>query len=126
MNTILAVGIGGGLGAILRHLLNTAVAGWLGTGFPYGIMLINITGSIVMGLLIGLFAHIGDPPQQWRLFLTTGMLGGYTTFSTFSLDSILLIERGAYGLAALYVGLSVGVSLVGLMAGMWGVRLWLT
>ncbi len=126
MNIFLAIGIGGGLGALSRHYLNTAVAHWLGTGFPYGIMLVNILGSVVMGLLIGLFAHVGEIPQAWKIFLTTGILGGFTTFSTFSLDSVLLIERGSYAAAALYIGGSVFISLAGLMLAMWSVRQWLT
>lgn len=126
MNTILAIGLGGGIGALLRHYLNGAVTGWLGTGFPYGIMLINSLGSLVMGLLIGLFAHAGEIPQAWKAFLTVGILGGFTTFSTFSLDAVLLLERGAYGAAALYIGGSVLLSLGALIAAMWGVRLWLS
>ena len=71
--------------------------------FPYATLFENVTGSLVMGLLAGYFAFYGGVPQHWRLFLTTGILGGYTTFSTFSLDAALLYERGAFGLAALYV-----------------------
>jgi CrcB protein len=75
-----------------------------------------------MGLLIEFFALKADPGQHWRLFLTTGMLGGFTTFSTFSLDTILLFQRGQTGLAAFYVVLSVAVSLAGLLAGLALVR----
>ena len=125
MNAILAIAVGGGLGAVARHLLNTVMAHAFGTGFPYGIMLINVLGSVAMGGLIGLFAFRVDVAPIYKLFLTTGVLGGFTTFSTFSLDSVLLIERGAYGLAMLYIGLSLVLSIAGLMVALAGMRLWL-
>ena len=118
----LIVFLGGGLGAALRHGVNLAVARWLGTAFPYATLIENVTGSLVMGLLAGYFAFTGDVPQHWRLFLTTGFLGGYTTFSAFSLDTALLYERGELGLAALYVALSVALSIGGLFAGLALVR----
>jgi CrcB protein len=118
----LIVFVGGGIGAALRHGVNLNVARLLGTGFPYATLLINITGSLVMGLAAGYFAFKGDASQHWRLFLTTGILGGYTTFSAFSLDAALLYERGELGAAALYVLLSVAVSIAGLFAGLAIVR----
>jgi CrcB protein len=118
----LIVFLGGGIGAALRHGVNLNVARLLGTGFPYATLLINITGSLVMGLAAGYFAFKGDASQHWRLFLTTGILGGYTTFSAFSLDAALLYERGELGAAALYVLLSVAVSIAGLFAGLAIVR----
>jgi fluoride exporter len=118
----LIVFFGGGIGAALRHGVNLLSARWLGTGFNYATLFENVSGSFVMGLLIGYFAFKGGVSQHWRLFLTTGILGGYTTFSAFSLDTILLYERGELGLAALYVALSVALSLGGLMAGMALVR----
>ncbi|MCK9916198.1 fluoride efflux transporter CrcB [Microbacteriaceae bacterium K1510] len=118
----LIVFLGGGLGAALRHGINLGIARLLGTGFPYATLLINITGSIIMGLAAAYFAFKGDASQHWRLFLTTGILGGYTTFSTFSLDVATLYERGEMGLAALYVLLSVTVSIAGLFAGFAVVR----
>jgi CrcB protein len=114
----LIVFLGGGLGAALRQGINIASARLLGTAFPYGTLTINITGSLVMGLIAGYFAFKGDASQHWRLFLTTGILGGYTTFSAFSLDAALLYERGALGLAALYVAASVVLSIAGLFAGL--------
>jgi CrcB protein len=114
--------IGGGIGAALRHGFNLAFARLLGTAFPYATLFENVTGSIVMGLLIALFAFRGGIPQHWQLFLTTGILGGYTTFSTFSLDVAVLYERGEVGMAALYVLLSVGLSIAGLFAGLSLVR----
>jgi len=118
----LIVFLGGGLGAALRHGINIAVARLLGTAFPYGTLLINITGSFIMGLVAAYFAFRGDASQHWRLFLTTGILGGYTTFSAFSLDAALLYERGEIGIAALYVIASVVLSIVGLFAGLALVR----
>jgi len=118
----LIVFLGGGLGAALRHGINLNVARLLGTGFPYATLLVNISGSLVMGLAAGYFAFKGDASQHWRLFLTTGVLGGYTTFSAFSLDAALLYERGELGAAALYVLLSVAVSIAGLFAGLAIVR----
>src|SRR5690242_3307029 len=99
----LIVFLGGGLGAALRHGVNLISARLLGAAFPYATMIENVTGSIAMGLLAGYFAFKTGAPQHLRLFLTTGILGGYTTFSTYSLDAMLLYERGETGLAALYV-----------------------
>lgn len=113
----LIVFLGGGVGAALRHGVNLASARAFGTGFPYGTLLINITGSLLMGLIAAWFAFKGDAGQNWRLFLTTGILGGYTTFSAFSLDAALLYERGEISAAALYVVASVALSIAGLFAG---------
>jgi fluoride exporter len=118
----LIVFLGGGIGAALRHGINLAVARMLGTAFPYGTLMINITGSFIMGLVAAYFAFKGDASQHWRLFLTTGILGGYTTFSAFSLDVALLYDRGEIGLAALYVIASVTISIAGLFAGLALVR----
>ena len=118
----LIVFLGGGIGAALRHGVNLLSARLLGTGFNYATLFENVSGSLVMGLLIGYFAFAGGASQHWRLFLTTGILGGYTTFSAFSLDSVLLYQRGEIGLAALYVVLSVVLSIGGLFAGLALVR----
>src|SRR3954469_7144764 len=114
----LLVFLGGGLGSTLRHIVNVATARVLGTAFPYHTFIINITGSTVMGLIAGYLAFRGEASQPWRLFLMTGVLGGYTTFSAFSLDAALLYERGEIGLAALYVLGSVVLSIAGLFAGL--------
>jgi len=114
----LIVFLGGGIGSMLRHGVNVLSARWLGTGFPYGTLTVNVTGSIVMGLLAGYFAFKGEATQSWRLFLMTGILGGYTTFSAFSLDAILLYERGQIGQALAYVAASGAVSIFGLFAGL--------
>ena len=118
----LIVFIGGGIGATLRHGVNLASARLLGTAFPYATLTENVTGSLVMGLITGYFAFSGDASQYWRLFLTTGVLGGYTTFSAFSLDTVLLYERGEFWLAATYVMASVVFSIGGLFAGLSLVR----
>jgi len=114
--------LGGGIGAALRHGINILAARTLGTGFPHGTLIINVTGSVIMGLVAAWFAFKGDASQHWRLFLTTGILGGYTTFSAFSLDAALLYERGEIGSAALYVLGSVILSIGGLFAGLYLVR----
>jgi len=121
MNYLL-VFIGGGLGASLRHAVNVGCARACGLNFPYGTFIINITGSLVMGLIAGYLAFKGEASQPWRLFIMTGILGGYTTFSAFSLDSVLLYERGELGLATLYVVGSVVLSIAGLVAGLSLVR----
>src|SRR6201994_1529828 len=121
MNYVL-VFIGGGLGSTLRPIINVVSARVLGTAFPYHTFIINITGSIVMGLIAGYLAFKGEAPQAWRLFLMTGILGGYTTFSAFSLDTALLYERGALGLSLFYVLGSVVFSILGLFAGLALVR----
>jgi CrcB protein len=120
--TYLIVFLGGGLGAALRHGINLFVGRLLGNGFPYATFLINITGSLLMGITAGYFAFKGGGSQHVRLFLTTGILGGYTTFSTFSLDAVLLYERGEVGLAAVYVIGSVVLAIAGLFAGLALVR----
>ncbi|HET7910629.1 MAG TPA: fluoride efflux transporter CrcB [Pseudolabrys sp.] len=114
--------VGGGIGAALRHGFNLAFARLLGTSFPYATLFENVSGSVVMGALVALFAFRTGIPHHWQLFLTTGILGGYTTFSTFSLDVALLYERGEIGLAALYVLLSVLLSIGGLFGGLALVR----
>jgi CrcB protein len=118
----LIVFLGGGLGAAMRHGFNMLFARTFGTAFPYATLFENVTGSLVMGLLVAFFAFKSGIPQHWQLFLTTGILGGYTTFSTFSLDTALLYERGEVGLAAAYVLLSVVLSIGGLFAGLALVR----
>ena len=118
----LIVFLGGGLGAALRHGVNLTSARLLGTAFPFATLIENVTGSLAMGLLAAYFAFKGDASQHWRLFLTTGILGGYTTFSAFSLDAALLYERGELALAALYALVSVALSIGGLLAGLALVR----
>lgn len=124
MNTMayLIVFLGAGLGGAARHGINQFVTGVAGAQFPFGIIAINITGSLLLGLLSGYFAFKGDESGSWRLFLTTGLCGGYTTFSTFSQDTVALIERGQPGMAAAYVSLSVILSVAAFFIGLWAMR----
>jgi len=122
MPTLFAIATGGAIGSILRHFMNSGVARLLGEGFPWGIMLINILGSFIMGCVVAYFAHAGNPSQEVRAFLTVGVLGGFTTFSAFSLDAVNLFERGAYAAGGLYVAASVLLAIGGLVTGMVLVR----
>lgn len=110
--------IGGGIGSMLRHAVNQASAAMFGVSFPYGTLFVNIVGSLAMGLVAGWFAFRGEGGQLLRLFLATGILGGFTTFSAFSLDAALLWERGQTAGAALYVGGSLAAGVVGVFSGL--------
>lgn len=117
MNHFLIVFVGGGLGAALRHGVNRLSLIWFGPGFPVGTLFVNVAGSLAMGLLIGIFAAMEPVSNNMRLFLATGILGGFTTFSAFSLDALTLWERGEIGLALLYVAASVILSFAAIAAG---------
>jgi CrcB protein len=119
----LIVFLGGGFGAALRHGVNMAAARLVGMNFPYGTMFINVTGSLVMGLIAEYFALKAGLHRSWLLFLTTGILGGYTTFSAFSLEAALLYERGQLAGAATYIIGSVVLAIGALFAGMAIVRM---
>lgn len=118
LSTVLQVALGGAIGASGRYLSGVAIARAFGvTGFPLGVLVVNVIGSGLMGLLVAWLGargltHLGP-------FLMTGILGGFTTFSAFSLEAVTLYERGAVGQAALYVALSVGLSIGALMLGLW-------
>lgn len=118
----LIVFLGGGLGAALRHGINVFAARYAGTSFPYGTLFINVAGSLAMGLIAEYFALKAGLPQRWRLFLTTGILGGFTTFSAFSLEAALLYERGQIAGAAIYVIASVVLAITALFVGLAIVR----
>jgi len=118
ISVFLIIFIGGGLGSMLRHAVNQTSAALFGTHFPSGTFAVNVIGSLAMGLLAGWFAFRGEGGQLLRLFLTTGILGGFTTFSAFSLDAALLWERGQVGIAALYVGGSVAAGIGGVFIGL--------
>lgn len=120
--TWLVVFIGAGLGGACRHAVNLAAARLLDPGFPYGTLTVNVVGSLLMGLLVGGLAGQGEATHVWRLFLATGVLGGFTTFSAFSLDAVALGEGGSVGWAMLYVAASVGLSLGALMLGLLATR----
>lgn len=122
MNMVLTVAAGGAIGSVLRFLAGKASLALLGASFPYGTLFVNVTGSFMMGALTALFAHIGNPSQELRAFLTIGVLGGFTTFSSFSLDAASLYERGQLSAAFIYIFLSLALSLTGIFAGMFLVR----
>ena len=109
---ILAVAFGGALGSVSRYLVGIGSGKLFGVDFPWGTLIINVTGSFLIGLFVGMFATRWDLPQAVRVFLTVGICGGYTTFSTFSLDAFYLMERGEAVAAGAYmigsVVLSVG------------------
>lgn len=117
MNFVI-VFLGAGLGGALRHGVNLLALRVVGVGFPVGTLTINVLGSLLMGLAVGWFAARGELGATWRLLVTTGVLGGFTTFSAFSLEVVLLYERGALGLALLYVLASVGLSIAALALGL--------
>lgn len=111
--------LGAGIGGALRHGVNVAAARAFGYDFPFGTLIVNLLGSFIMGLLVGFFAYrAGFVPQHMRLFLTTGVLGGFTTFSAFSLDAALLFERHNYALAMTYIVGSVIASIAALFIGL--------
>ncbi|HEV7874185.1 MAG TPA: fluoride efflux transporter CrcB [Enterovirga sp.] len=114
--------LGAGIGGALRHGVNSAALRLGLTGFPFHTLFINAAGSLAMGVIAGWFALRGQAPQLWRLFLTTGVLGGFTTFSAFSLETVLLWERGEAGAALAYVAASVVAAIAGLVAGLWIIR----
>jgi fluoride exporter len=116
------VALGSGIGGALRHATNIGAARLLGTGWPYGTFAVNVLGSFAMGLIAGYFAHRGQASQRWLLFLTTGILGGFTTFSAFSLDVALLFERGRLGATLAYLVGSVALSVAALFVGLLIVR----
>lgn len=119
----LVVFFGAGIGGAARHAVNVGTVRLFGFGFPFGTLTVNVLGSIAMGLLTEFFVMRTGLPQELRLFLTTGVLGGFTTFSTFSLDTVSLWERGQWGVAAGYVAVSVIASVVGLFVGLVMIRL---
>lgn len=116
IQTLIQVALGGALGASARYLVNAGTMRLLGPGFPWATVAVNVAGSFLMGVIVVVLAH----REAMRLapFLMTGMLGGFTTFSAFSLDALTLWERGQTGLAAAYVLGSVALSLLGIVAGL--------
>lgn len=119
LNNYLLVFVGGGVGACLRHacnLIGARVA--VGSPWPWSTFLINLSGALLMGVVVEAFALRNGASPQLRLLLATGILGGYTTFSTYALEIGLLLQRGQHGLAALYAGSSVALGVAGLFGGM--------
>jgi CrcB protein len=118
MTAYLIVALGSAIGGALRHGVNVGATRVVGTGWPYGTFAVNVLGSFAMGVIAGYFAFKGIAPQRWLLFLTTGILGGFTTFSAFSLDVALLFARGRLPATVGYllgsVALSIGALFLGL------------
>ena len=123
MKLIFAIAAGGALGAVARHLVAHQVALLFGQGFPWGTFTVNVLGSFLLGGLIEILAIAWSPTEAVRGFLVVGVLGAFTTFSTFSMDVFLLYERGQLVAAALYTTASVVLSLAGLIVGLRLVRL---
>lgn len=118
MKNLVLVAAGGGLGASLRYLTGIAALRWFGPNFPWGTLVVNVVGSFLMGMVAELIIRRLGVGTDLRLFLMTGLLGGYTTFSAFSLDAVLLFERGALSAALGYVLLNVIGAIVALVLGL--------
>lgn len=119
MTNLLLVAAGGAIGASLRHLSGIAALRLFGAGFPWGTLFVNVFGSLLMGLFIAWMVKKTGVSNEMRLFVATGILGGFTTFSAFSLDVANMIERGAMSSAFIYIAASVVISLVAVFIGLW-------
>jgi CrcB protein len=126
MKLVLLAAAGGAVGSAARYLVNIASGQFLGLGFPWGTIAVNIAGSFLMGLVVALGAFKFSLSNEMRVLIATGFLGGFTTFSAFSMDFALLIERKDYGLAGLYTAGSVTLSFLALFAALMLVRSWPT
>ena len=124
MNGLFPVMLGGAIGAGVRHLVGRGFLALVGPGFPLATMVINISGGLLMGVLAGSLLRFGAQGEAWRLFLGVGILGGFTTFSSFSLDAVYLAQRGELAAAAGYVLVSVIGSIAALYAGLSLARSW--
>ena len=122
MKTLLAVALGGAMGASARYLLISATGRWLGDGFPWGTLIVNVAGCFLMGVLSEAMALKWNVGLELRALLTIGILGGFTTFSSFALDTALLNDRAEFGASAFYVLASVMLSIGGFYAGLLIVR----
>lgn len=122
MKMLLMSAMGGAFGAGARYLVGVGALRIFGSGFPWGTLIVNVVGSLIMGFLIAAFALRYSVSNEVRTFLATGVLGGFTTFSAFSLDFAALMERKAQGLAMVYLSASVGFSILALFAGLYIAR----
>jgi CrcB protein len=122
MRHLLLAAAGGALGAGCRHIVNTSMLAWLGSGFPWATLTVNVVGSLLMGILVESLMPLAGGSVAARTFLATGILGGFTTFSAFSLDAWVLYERGQNLALGLYVALSIILSIAALILGVALVR----
>ena len=123
MDRIIYVFLGGGLGSVARYLVGVGAMRTFGPGWPYGTLIVNVVGGLLMGVLVGVLAHRGGADQdRWRVLIGVGVLGGFTTFSSFSLETALMIQRRDYGMAAGYVAASVVMAIGALFVGLLAAR----
>lgn len=123
MTNWLWVAIGGAAGAVARYGLGVQAGRWLGDGWPWGTFIANVLGGLLMGVLAGWLALKGGADQErWRLLLGVGVLGGFTTFSAYSLETALMIERREFGGAFAYAGISAVLAVAAVFAGLWLTR----
>ena len=118
MKTVMAIALGGALGAVARHFISHWSVVALGNGFPWGTLTVNVVGCFALGVVVEVMALVWSPAAEWRAFLTVGVLGAFTTFSAFALDISILHERGEMLQAILYVTVSVAGSIAATLAGM--------
>jgi CrcB protein len=121
MNYLLVM-LGGAIGSAARYQVGRWSLGWMGPNYPWGTLTVNIVGGVLMGLLVGALARISVPGENWRLFAAIGVLGGFTTFSSFALDTVNMIQRGDLAAALGYILLSVAGAILGVFAGLAIVR----
>ncbi len=118
MKTVMAIALGGALGAVARHFISHWSVVALGNGFPWGTLTVNVVGCFALGVVVEVMALVWSPATDWRAFLTVGVLGAFTTFSAFALDISILHERGEMLQSILYVTVSVAGSIAAIFAGM--------
>lgn len=118
----LAVAAGGALGSVARYAMASAVQRAAGDAFPWGTLAVNALGALLMGVVVEGATRLWAVPADFRLFLTTGVLGGFTTFSAFSLETALMIEKGDWSAAIAYIAASVALTVLFLFCGMWAIR----
>ncbi len=118
MTNILLAAFGGAIGSVLRYLVGVFSVRWFGSGFPWGTLAVNVVGSFIIGLMVEMIARRFNASMELRVFIVTGILGGFTTWSSFSLDTMMLFERGAIAAAAAYVIGSLVVSFAAVFAGL--------
>lgn len=118
MKLVLAIAFGGALGAMGRHFVSVQIENWLGSSIPWAAFVVNVFGSFLLGVLYEAGTLMWQPTVEVKAFLTIGLLGAFTTFSTFSMDVVVLVERGAWFMAGIYVVGSVAIAVLGLVVGM--------